>query len=139
MYPYEPPRVYTRGLFLEFKFRLTRLLFALITDAATNDGFVDPHRGGEKPSSPYPATIPIGFSTGGNFSFNLRLVILFNVATTAEAAYLVRMIIWASLKTTDKSVGFWHKAGPRRTAHGHPKPTQLFRPHEPLRRSDSEG
>ncbi len=32
----------------------------------------------------------------------------------------------ASLKTADKSVGFWHQSGPRRTAHGHTEPTWIF-------------
>ncbi len=34
--------------------------------------------------------------------------------------------IWASLKAADKSVGFWHQSGPRRTAHGHTEPTWIF-------------
>ncbi len=52
----------TGGVSLQFKLRLTRLLLALVPHILPNGRFVDPHRGGEKPSCPDPATIPIHFA-----------------------------------------------------------------------------
>jgi len=50
------------GVSLQFKLRLTRLLLALVLNIVPNRGLVDAHRGGEKPSCPAPATIPVHFA-----------------------------------------------------------------------------
>lgn len=52
----------TGGVSLQFKLRLTRLLLALVLDVVPNRGLVDAYRGGEKPSCPDPAAIPIHFA-----------------------------------------------------------------------------
>lgn len=50
------------GVSSQFKLRLTRLLLALVPHTLPNGRFVDAHRGGEKPSCPDPAAIPMHFA-----------------------------------------------------------------------------